>query len=364
MKYKLLPKKNIPQGKIDVVLDIPREKAVDDWRHDKRKAVVVENLMVREYVAEPSATFAECRKAIQPFCPEYRLDDLFISKHAEAIKMKNIAVREAVADWAYGVTKLIYDGMAGDTEALNRVKTLLKNPYDPKAEDKHRIQERAVFFAMFEFIPELRNSRMYDDILFIGKKYINIFLNKIVDVLTFDAGTAEKDEKPVNIEELKREIYLARNELAEYKALVEAEDAEYDDKIEELKRQEISSFFSALNNERYGFIIDTVYLLNRACSELRKRNIELPFSVQGVPALLDRMMRFFKDSGISPVSRFVPHSEQMLTLSQMEGCRFEPSSSRTKPIGEGEKVRVTVLSSGWKYGDIIISQPVLHEKEF
>lgn len=361
MNSMLAPRK-IPQKTINEIFGITKEKATDSWQNKNiRKIVIIENLMLRAYIKDPSLNVSDCRFKIQNFCPEYRLDNGFLIQHVGILGLESPEVRQKMSEWAYDITKLIYAGMAGDKNALKKAKALIKEPYCAERRKLHTAQERMIFFSMFEYIPELRKSPLYDGVMFIGKKFVGILLNRIISVLLLYADKTEADSTPESIEELKREVYLARSELAEYKALIEEEDAEYEDKIEELTFQNISSFFSALNNEKYGFIIDTVYLLNKACIELKKDNRTLPFSVQGVPAFLDRLLRFFKDSGISPVCKYAPHSVVLLTLDEMDGFNFEPSPSRKKPIAPGEKVRVTVFSAGWKYKDVVISPPVLHE---
>ena len=361
MNSMLAPRK-IPQKTINEILGITKEKATDSWQNKNiRKTVIIENLMLRAYIKDPSLNVSDCRFKIQNSCPEYRLDNGFLVQHVGILGLESPEVRQKMSEWAYNITKLIYAGMEGDKNALKKAKALIKEPYCAERRKPHTAQERMIFFSMFEYIPELRKSPLYDGVMFIGKKFVGILLNRIISVLLLFADKTEADSTPESIEELKREVYLARNELAEYKALIEEEDAEYEDKIEELTFQNISSFFSALNNEKYGFIIDTVYLLNKACIELKKDNRTLPFSVQGVPAFLDRLLRFFKDSGISPVCKYAPHSVVSLTLDEMDGFNFEPSPSRKKPIAPDEKVRVTVFSAGWKYKDVVISPPVLHE---
>jgi hypothetical protein len=147
-----------------------------------------------------------------------------------------------------------------------------------------------------------------------------------------------------------------------YFVVVAAADAEFENKLEELKQQEIMSFFSALNNEKYGYLLDSVYLQWKACGEVRRNGEKLPYVLEGVPAFFDRFMQFIRDVGISPVTKCAPNSTQNLTLAQMEGFSFEPSDKRTKPVREGEHVKVKVVSSGWKLGNAIISNPVIHEE--
>ncbi|MGN1410503.1 MAG: hypothetical protein ACI4XJ_10065 [Eubacteriales bacterium] len=360
----ILRKKNVSDRIIKSILDIVDEKSKNELSSEKmRKTVKLENLMIRAYLNDPAINYAVCRKTVQPFIPEFYLEDGDIRARAESMNLSERSVRGELAAWANKVVDQIYTGMAGDEAAIKKADAMVAGKYSD-TEKYHYSQEQFVLAAMFECIPELAGKAERDAILKLGRKYSRVCLKNILNSIAYDIAESNGDneiDQMTDISALRREVYLARRELQEYRELVEAADADFEDKLEELKQQEIASFFSALNNEKYGFLIDSLYLQKRAFMELKKSGEKLPYAVEGIPAFMDRLLSFLRDAGISPASRFAPHSTQRLTLEQMEGCRFEPLPERTAPIKEGEAVAVKVISSGWKLGNTVISYPVLQE---
>lgn len=360
----ILKKKNVSERIVKSVLDIVNEKSKTELSSEKlRKIVKLENLMIRAYLNDPAINYAVCRKTVQPYIPECYLEDGDIKARAESMKLSERSVRSEIMAWSVKVVEQIYGGMAGDEEAIKNANEMIAGKYSEAAK-YHYAQEQIVLVAMFECIPELADKAERDAILKLGRKYCRVCLKNILNSIAYDIAESKGDmeiEQMTDISALRREVYLARKELQEYRELVEAADADFEDKLEELKQQEIASFFSALNNEKYGFLIDSLYLQKRACMDLKKSGEKLPYSLEGVPAFMDRLLSFLRDAGISPASRFAPHSTQKLTLEQMQGCRFEPLPERKAPIKEGEAVIVNVLSSGWKLGNTVISYPVLQE---
>jgi len=351
--------KNISRELLETIIALIGEKAVDNWRNKStRDIVVLDNLMVRQYVIDPECRYSVCRKAIQPFCPEIYLQDSMIARRAEMIRLDRTSTRTALTEWAYKVAFIIYEGMTGNEGAVKQADELLHKPYN--GEKRHMRQSCAVLFSMFEFIPELRNSDIYENVIYIGERNVVELLNKIIKLLSVRETSSDNNTAPGKID-WESEAERVRNELEEYRRLVEEADAEFEDKLEELKNQELSSFFAGLNNEKYNFLIDTAYTLLGKCKTLRRNGTALPYDIQGLPAFLDRMVKFLMDSGISPASKFRPGSELDLTLAEMEGCRFEPDPFREAPVGENERVHVMVYSAGWKYRDVDISRPVLYE---
>lgn len=360
----ILKKKNVENRIIKSILDIVNEKSKTELSSEKmRRNVKLENLMIRAYLNDPTINYAVCRKTVQPLIPEYYLEDADIKARAESLKLSERNVRCELSAWAGKVVEQIYNGMAGEAEAIKKADAMVAGKYSD-TEKHHQAGDQFVLAAMFECIPELIGKAEREDILKLGRKYSRVCLKNILNSIAYDIAESNGDseiEQMTDISALRREVYLARKELQEYRELVEAADADFEDKLEELKQQEIASFFSALNNEKYGFLIDSLYLQKKACMDLKKNGEKLPYAAEGIPAFMDRLLGFLRDSGISPASKFAPHTTQKLTLAQMEGCRFEPLPERNTPIKDGEAVTVKVLSSGWKLGNTVISYPVLQE---
>jgi len=361
LKTTIFPSCGIPQAPVTHILEIIKEYDIP-MRSDKtRKIALVENLLIRCYLHSPAMTYAECLKVLQPQCP-YPLDPAYIRRTAEDAGISDPDVRSAMTEWAYRTIGLLYAGMGGDAQALDQGFASADAPYDDVLTEPHPLQNRFLIHALFEFVPELKNSDGYDRMLNLGKKYCRFCLSKALDSIRFDfrvnpAAEADSDET----EALRREVYLAKRELAEYKELVDASDAALEKALEERKREEVLGFFRMLNDQKYGHLIDSVYLEYRACAELRRKGGSLPAGLEGIPALLERMLSFFKDSSIQPAIRFPPNSVQRLTVREMEGCTFEPLRGRSAALTEDSVVTVRIVSAGWRCGTYVISSPVLRE---
>lgn len=348
------------------VLDIVREKGKDELAsEEKRNTARLQTEMLRVYLKDPAINYSACRKIVQTMIPEVHLSDTNIRIHAERMRISERTVRAKLIEWAIQVTEQIREGMTGDGEAIDKAKTMILEKFSPSEKHRHDMQNAVVLTALFEFIPELAVSEERNDIPKFGKTYRNVCLKNILDSIAYDIAESNVDpeiEKLTNVGDLRKKIYMARNELQEYRSLVEAAYYERDSKLEEFKHQEIASFFSALNDEQHGYLIDSLYLLKKACAEYKKSGEVFPYLLEGIPAFFDRLLGFLCEAGISPACKFAPHSIQKLTLDQMDGCRFEPLPERKTPIKEGEAVTVKVISSGWKYGETVISYPVLQEE--
>lgn len=355
-------KKNVSDKIVSSILTTVRDYsktalATEELRYLAR----LENLLLRTYLNDPTLTPSACRKLVQPYFPDRRLEDPDIVKRNEYMVLTDRDTRVELVEWAHKVVERIYAGMTLDAAAIKEAERMIE---EKRAKDKKRYTYSVLLVAMFEYIPELNSCAERDELLKLGIKFRSKCLNQVLNIIKYDAGAdnvRNEIDQMTDIPALRREVYLARKELQEYREMVEAADAEFEDKLEESRSRAIASFFTALNNEKYGFLIDSLYLQKKACADLKRSGEHLPYSVEGIPAFFDRLLMFLRDSGIAPASRFAPNSTQKLTLEQMEGCRFEPLPERKTPIRDGETVTVKVISSGWKLDDTVIAYPVLQE---
>ena len=355
-------KNTIPETLIRHITEIIDEYSAVPIRSEKHhKQVLTENLLIFNYLRSPEMQYTECLRTIQPLS-SFPLDLPYIRRTAENGKMDKTNMRVRMTEWARRTAELFQDGMNGNSVTFEEALRQAKAPLSDYADTQHPMQSSFLLFALYEFIPELHNSPSYGNLCKLGRKYCQICLNKSLDSLAFDLRIPSTVREPESSEDLRREVYLAKRELEAYRNMVETADTDLEAKIEERSREEITEFFRSLNDSRYGHIIDSVYLQNRACGELRRNGETIPYLLEGVPGLLEKMLRFFMDSGISPAIKFPPNSLQRLTVSQMEGCQFEPHPERTSPLTEESVVTVRVISSGWRYGNHIISCPLLREE--
>ena len=365
----MFSRRAVPDVSVQHIVEIIDEYSAVPIRSDKtQKMALTENLLVLNYLHAPEMPYAECLAAIQPDCP-YPIEPSYLRRIAEENHLDHPGVRVALAEWAYRTAELLYAGMAGDSAAFEQAMHCAESSCLENDRCPHSMQSRFLLFAMFEFIPELHEHPSCLNLRKLGRKYCRVCLNQALNSLAFDLRSADSASDPIpgkdnnTPDQLRREVYLAKRELEEYKKMVESADTDFETRLESRCREEIAEFFRSLNDPRYGHLIDSVYLQNRACTEFRRNGETLPYLLEGVPGLLERMLRFFRDSAIAPACKFPPNSLQKLTVQQMEGCQFEPLPTRTVPLTRDSVVTVRVISSGWRYGDTVISSPILREEK-
>ena len=331
---------------------------------DLRMRVIVENLMLRQYLYNPDLSYSDCRKAIQPFCREYHLNDLYIKDRSIGLGVSDRKERQSLVEWAVVLSEKIYEGMSGDHELLIEANDQLTKPYASGMSKAHPIQHRLVLTGLFELIPDLRESEERNMLLQFGKPYSVRCLNKIINSALFDTSSSEEKKRiggDEDVEQLRRELYIARKELSDYKELTEAADAEFEDRLTALKDGEITAFFSQLTDKKYGYLIDSLFSQSRAFREIRKKSVCIPYEIEGAPIVLNNLIQFLREAGISPASPYPPNSVQRLTPAQMTGATFLPDLKRTHALSEQTGLSVRVISSGWKYKGLVIAQPVFQE---
>ena len=330
---------------------------IGDYTAHKKQVIVVENLMLRAYVSDPELKFSECRQRITPFC-DYALDDEYIRIRSSKQKLDKISTRVKIANYAYEAAEMVYTAMSENDKELHQ------KAKDAVAERMGPCSRRAILFALFEFIPQLNESKAREQLLDLPIADCDATLDGILRSIELDIEDAEKKvttEKESEIDVLRRELTIAQDELKTFKRFVAESDASFDNKIQEMLSQEIVSFFAQLNNKKYDYLIDSVYVQNKAFKEYKKTN-GVPYELEGVASMLTKLLQFIRDAEIQPATKYPPNSIQTLTREQMLNAEFEPHPSRKAPLLEGETVTVRVVSCGWNYHDKTISAPIFFEE--
>lgn len=122
----------------------------------------------------------------------------------------------------------------------------------------------------------------------------------------------------------------------------------------EAKDEAIADFFTQLNSERYGRLLDNALLVDQKLTELRKAKYRFPVEIMAIPMIIKNFMAFIKGIGFEPIRLMNEEFEASaddLTYVVYEGTPFQ----------DGERKLVQVRCPGWKRGGVIISQPVVKE---
>lgn len=132
---------------------------------------------------------------------------------------------------------------------------------------------------------------------------------------------------------------------------------DFEARLARTHQNEIAEFFSRLNSDRYGCILDTLINVRGGITKLRKQNVELPLEISGLFILIDNFIKFVRDNEINPVMKL--GSVHEMKAGDIEACSGDYDGT---PYASAKEVKsVKVLSPGWHYKDIQISRPRLKE---
>ena len=221
--------------------------------------------------------------------------------------------------------------------------------------DSHsRINERVLYTKY----PELDGANDLKSLEKLGNIYMRHFLYDVSDLLKSlcankGKGSARGDKKDSQQEK----IELLENMLTRSDMLLKDLQDEFDARIKESHQDDLVEFFSRLNSEKYGCILDEVLNARSGVRQLRKKNIQLPPEIGGLFILIERLAQFIRDSEINPILK--PGLVKEMRLEEVESCDYDGSPF----LNATEAKRVKVLSPGWVYKnkEVQIARPRLKE---
>lgn len=78
---------------------------------------------------------------------------------------------------------------------------------------------------------------------------------------------------------------------------------EFDQQFAESKVTALTEFFSQLNSDRYGNILDMVLQLRKGVTHLSRSGYELPEELKGLFVVYNKLVQFIRDSHIDPIRK-------------------------------------------------------------
>lgn len=198
------------------------------------------------------------------------------------------------------------------------------------------------------------------DITTVSDKYIYTF--EIVNIITEDIIIEMLRDKGFIVENVTYFFvvdlrYLPdSNKLIIYFTLDELNET-IDETAAEAKNKAIASFYTSMNSDAYGHLLDSIELVDRRLAALKENKVKIPPQLLPLTIVFKQLLNFIKDSGIEPID----------TTGRQFSTEAENLAEYTY-IGEpfhyaDEKKDVVVEKPGWKYEDTIISLPTVREKE-
>ena len=283
-------------------------------------------------------------------------------------RMANPAERKELFQWAEEVAVSFKGAMEGKKDSFDQFEKLRKKPA-LKSGKKRRVQERVAAIMIYEKYPEIDLFDDTESLHLLGNTLAKYFFYDMSDVISEVYGfpqfrdqkarqTEEKAEKGMDPEQAARRIEYLENILERTNTLLQELQDEFDEQLEESKVKELADFFTRLNSERYGCILDELLVLRKGVDELRKSSYELPIEINGLLIMVKKLIQFVRDSHIDPIMRI--DSVKEVTASDVEFCNYEGAPFHSPD----EKKMVRVISPGWVYKDkeLQISRPRVKEE--
>ena len=310
----------------------------------------------------------ECARALNSRFG-YDVDSYELIRILKKNHLGNPREREEVFEWANDLVRLFPAAISGDVKSFNefnekRRKKIINitGPSNP--------QNCIVTSLIFHRHPELdehglgviiRGSGIVE-----GKYFLYDLIDAMASAYDFDnarSGSGAKGrqaDSSATIDQLLRENRQLQSSLEIANSLLKDLQEDFDRQLTDAKEVEMTQFFSAMNSEKNGRILDLLLKIRKGVDELRSRRSEIPDELDGVLILIKKLIQFVRDYNINPIMK-KPDAHLIVKASQVESCVYIGSPFNN----EEEKKTVAVVSPGWMISDkeIIISKPVLKEED-
>ena len=306
--------------------------------------------------------------------------DLILQKCAELFKKKyktqitENGVRDALEDVGLLNNDVRSEIFKWSEDAVGKFEEALRNPdpanckvclkcftvkRDHRRRDemkRNKIKRRIFCIMLFKKHPELISKDNFRLLENFGNKYTKPLSHEILAVLTDICGVNKDDDL---YKALQEETETLKNSLKRNEIEFDSLKNDFEEQVQERLQDELIEFFTALNSDKYGGILDSIIDALDGRKELRKQNITLPLELKGIFILVERIKKFVDNNGIRPM--MTKGAIKEMTVGEIEAWNAEYIGSSFTSADEIKRVKVT--SPGWFYKekDIQISRPKLLE---
>lgn len=274
--------------------------------------------------------------------------------------------REAIVAWGRRVESYFKDALYGNKDAFEKFNSERKINVLKTSDGRKNPQNYVLLNMLFNDFPEIDIYSDYAKVKLMPVVPCKFLFLELIDNIAGNYGfetsrnkrpNRDSAEEKLSIEQLKRKIEYLENKLERTCLMMKELEDDFVDQLETTKTQELTQFFSSLNSEKYGFILDELLLLRKGVDELRKNNYVVPDELNGVLIMIKKLIQFVRDSHINPIMKM--NSINLVKASDIEFCNYEGS-----PFASGDDTKkVKVISPGWIYSDKEIQISIPHVKE-
>lgn len=298
-----------------------------------------------------------------------RMSPSEIITNLKAVFLGNPQEREPLFRWAGEMAKVFKKAAEGDYQSFEQFYRQ-KSAVPAKTGAKRRAQERILVISLYTLLAGMDECRDLESLMYMGNTKARYCLYDLEDAISkaygFSVGKSKVKKEEKNGATQKLTYAQALQQIEELEAVIQRTNAllkdlqdEFEEQIEESRVQELTEFFSRLNSDSYGRILDELFLLRKGIKTLRAEHYELPEAINGLMIMATKLLQFTKDSHIDPIMRI--NTVQEVKASDIEFCIYEGTPFTDK----NEVKRVRVISPGWIFRDkdIQISKPRLKEEK-
>lgn len=277
--------------------------------------------------------------------------------------------------------ELLKKALEGEREDVEKYSDFLRK-LEYRDRNNHRFFYLGKLIVNFMILldPDLKDPAYESICATFGGKYCNRMIRRIRDQIYERMGLERKKRSARDVlaetEEALRESTslsdsLKGNELDRLKfqnenyrnslELVQTRLDELKDSIEEAAQEArdsaITSFYSEMNSEQYGNLLDSMELVELRLADLKKQGVKIPPQIMPLSILFKQLLRFYRSCGITPIDsigrEFSANAKELADFTYI-GDPF---------LGADERKPVRVERPGWKYGNRVISLPTVREKD-
>ncbi|MBR7025708.1 MAG: hypothetical protein IKI08_06860 [Selenomonadaceae bacterium] len=318
---------------------------------------ILDNRIIKLFCADKSLTLRQCAEEMNTKY-QMNLGNEDVIRLLKANRLSYQIKRGELIDWAEELVaafaKALETRKQKDFDDFIVVRNTIIYTRD---EERYKIQERIACLMLYVKHPELDSGNDAETIEKFGNVYMKHFLGDASDFLRNICAKSKSNSKGEKKDAQQEKIELLENMLNRSDMLLKDLQDEFDARIKQSHQDDLIEFFSRLNSEKYGCILDEVLNARNGARQLRKKNIQLPPEIGGLFILIERLAQFIRDSEINPILK--PGAVKDMRLDEVESCDYEGSPF----LAAAEVKKVKVLSPGWVYKnkDVQISRPRLKE---
>lgn len=318
---------------------------------------ILENRVIKLFCEDKTLTPRLCADEMNA---RYKTDlyNEDIVKILKATRLSYQQKRADLIDWAEEMIRVFAHALESRKQTdFDDFLALRGKTVYARDNERYKIQERVVCIMLYVKHPELDTGTDADTLEKFGNVYMKHLLYDVTDFLKNICGKTKGGAKGDKKDQQQDKIELLENMLNRSDMLLKDLQDEFDARIKQSHQDDLVEFFSRLNSEKYGCILDEVLNARNGVRQLLKDKVQLPPEISGLFILIQRLAQFIRDSEINPIMK--PGSVKDMRLNEVESCDYEGSPF----LDTAEVKRVKVLSPGWVYKnkDVQISRPRLKE---